>query len=741
MNQSINVLENLNPQQVEAVKLQDGPFLVLAGAGSGKTKVLTHRIVHLIQEQKVAPYRILAVTFTNKAAREMKNRLGDLLSPADLSQVWIGTFHGICNRLLRAEIKYFELDGLTWSRNFVIFDAADSLNLIKECLKNLNMDDKIYPPKALAFKISNLKSRAISCFDFVKQVQDQADLKLSEVYVKYQEKLCANNALDFDDLLLITLKLFQTNPERRQYYQERFKHILVDEFQDTNQTQYDLLKMLLFPMDNDIDWQGKSFCAVGDIDQSIYSWRGANYKLTLNLEKDFPGTQIIKLEYNYRSVDPILELANAVIQNNQQRLEKKLLGTKGQGEKINCFEAADEVEEANYLASEIKRLKNKGINLNKMAILYRTNAQSRAIEEALIKSQIAYKLIGGTRFYDRAEIKDIVAYLRLIFNPQDSAALKRIINSPRRGIGPSTIAQIEEKAESFHISLYSALSDLLDSGNLSTRVTKAIHDFIELIDSLIKQQNQISTPDLLSTILESTGYLKALKESDKEDAENRLDNIYELLAVAQQFAEESEDKSLEAFLAQLSLASDLDSLKEEEGSITLLTIHASKGLEYPYVFLTGLEEGIFPNARALNDVSRAGDELEEERRLLYVALTRAEQKLFLTYARNRRLWGQKEYAEPSRFIAEMPQNLLTGYWGGSVRRQATQTAKTNNTESSNNLTESKPKFAPGDQVRHKNFGLGYVTGLFGSKSQKFYAVEFENLDGKKLLSGTSLHKV
>ena len=733
MNQQTDILQGLNEQQAEAVLLNEGPFLVLAGAGSGKTRVLTHRIVHLIVEKQADPASILGVTFTNKAAREMKTRLEKLIPPNSSNRLWIGTFHGICNRLLRTEIHRLNLGGLKWTKNFVIFDTTESLSILKETLKVLNLDEKVYTPKAIQSKISALKNQALGPIEFSKKITDNFELKLSEIYDKYQEKLNFNNALDFDDLLLFSLKLFEGDSECRKYYHERFKHILVDEFQDTNQTQYDLLKMLLTHPDNSVqNWQARSFCAVGDIDQSIYSWRGANYRLTLNLQKDFPSTQLIKLEYNYRSVDPILEVANSVISNNKQRIDKKLLGTKGSGEKITCFEASDEVEEANFITAEIKRLKSKNQNLNEIAVLYRTNSQSRAIEEALIKGQIAYKLVGGVRFYDRLEIKDIVSYLRLIFNSKDSNALKRVINSPRRGIGPSTIAQVEEKAETMGSSLYSALADLLDEGGLGPRVIASIHSFVEVIDYLIKQSDIVPVPDLVRLVLEKTGYLIALQDSDKEEAEGRLENIYELLNVAQQFHEESEDKTLGAFLAQIALASDLDNLKDSDSeAVTLLTIHSSKGLEYPFVFLTGLEEGIFPNSRALGDSPNSTDDLEEERRLLYVAITRAEKKLFLTYARNRRLWGKKEYSEPSRFLKEMPETHLTGFWGSSVKSPSGKGLPPvkNSSESSfyskreaeakenkKNAAPQEPKIKVGDRVQHKSFGLGRVLSLFGSKN-------------------------
>ncbi|HEY9886388.1 MAG TPA: 3'-5' exonuclease, partial [Vampirovibrionales bacterium] len=441
-----------------------------------------------------------------------------------------------------------------------------------------------------------------------------------------------------------------------------------------NTTQYDLLKNLLtsplYSSTKEIDWEDRSFCVVGDVDQSIYSWRGANYKLTLGFQKDFPGATLYKLQNNYRSKEPILKAANAIIQNNKQRIDKSLLCTKGRGDKITCFEAADEIEEANYVVSEIKRLNRGGVNPEHMVILYRTNAQSRALEEALMKNNVKYRMFGGVKFYERAEIKDLIAYLRLVFNLKDSAALKRVINTPRRGIGASTVGQIEEKANKLGISLFSALANLLDSGDLGPRVTQSAHEFVELIEQFVVEAIDLTVPELLKQIIDDTQYIDNLKKQETEEADARIENIYELLNVANQFEEESDDKTLEAFLAQVSLVGDSEMAQgnsDDENSVTLMTVHASKGLEFPYVFVTGLEEGIFPHTRALKDTNTSKDELEEERRLLYVAITRAEEKLFLTFARRRRLWGQREFAEPSRFLGELPEDCLVGYWGNSMR--------------------------------------------------------------------------
>ncbi|MDJ0625072.1 MAG: 3'-5' exonuclease [Candidatus Caenarcaniphilales bacterium] len=748
------LLEGLNDEQKAAVIKNDGPILVLAGAGSGKTKVLTSRVIYLISEKLIEPSSILAVTFTNKAAKEMKARLSAFLQSDKLiNQIWIGTFHGICNRLLRLEIESLLIQGLqdrkyAWTKNFVIVDASESLTILKESLKSLNLDEKAYPAKLIQSQISAIKNRSLTVGDFAKTVSDGFELKLSEIYDKYQEKLNLSNALDFDDLLLFTLKLFQQQPESRKKYYERFSHVLVDEFQDTNQTQYDLLKNLVVSASENTENNSisRSFCVVGDIDQSIYSWRGANYKLTLNFNKDFPHASLFKLQYNYRSKDPILKTANSIIKNNKQRIDKSLYGTKGDGEKITCFEASDEVEESNFITAEVKKLIKQGRSIKDISILYRTNAQSRALEEALIKNQIAYRIYGGMRFYDRLEIKDLISYLRLVYNPKDSSALKRVINSPKRGVGASTIALIEKKSDSIGLSLFGALSDLLDSGELGPKVTQAAHSFVELIDELVKDSQVLSVPEILKLVIQKTGYILALEALNTDEAQGRIDNIHELINVAQQFEEESEDKSLEAFLAQVALVGDSEMAKgnEEADSVTLMTIHSSKGLEFPFVFITGMEEGVFPHTRALADTNNAKEDLEEERRLLYVAITRAEEKLYFTYARRRRLWGQREFAEPSRFLAEMPQENLTGYWGSSVQSSSYKV-----TPSSINPRSYVPnasakdekeeiKYNVGDKVVHKTFGIGKVIGLFGTKNQKFYSIEFETQEGKKLLSGKSL---
>ncbi|MDX1918364.1 MAG: 3'-5' exonuclease [Candidatus Caenarcaniphilales bacterium] len=726
-------LQDLNEGQISAVCHAEGPLMVLAGAGSGKTRVLTCRIIYLVNELDVEPGQIMAVTFTNKAAKEMKARLSELISKELLSRIWVGTFHSICNRLLRTEIRHLKLDGMNWQSNFVIVDASESLSYIKESLEQVNLDEKLYPPKQVQNQISYLKNQCLSPKEYAASVKDQRELKLAQIYTQYQSKLNQSNALDFDDLLLFVIKVMEQNPRLREHYQATFRHILVDEFQDTNQVQYDILKQFTLHPSEVEDWQDRSFCVVGDIDQSIYSWRGANYKLALHFEKDFPQTTLVKLEQNYRSYNTILESANAVIKHNRQRIEKKLIGTRGAGEKIVCFEAADELEESEYIIAELKRLLKSGFSSKQIACLYRTNAQSRSLEDALVKHNLPYTIIGGTRFYERLEIKDLLAYLRLAFNPKDALALKRVINSPRRGIGPSTIQQIEECSQKSGLSLYDALQDLLDSGELAPKVTQAIHGFVELVANLHKFAQELLVPDLLKALLEDTGYLQSLKDANTDEANNRIENIFELLGVAQQFQEESEDKSLEAFLAQVSLVGDSEERKTNNDGVMLMTIHSAKGLEFPVVFLTGLEEGIFPHSRALAGVSHSDDDLEEERRLMYVAITRAKDKLYLTYARRRRIYGTREFAEPSRFLQEIPTENLIGYYGKSdTIRKESQTAS-----SHNSVPEViSPTFEIGQRVSHKTFGEGEVVGIFGGKNQKFYSVLFTQ--GKKLIAADSL---
>ncbi len=728
---------NLNSVQTSAVLHKQGPFLVLAGAGSGKTRVLTQRIINLVNNEKIDAESILAVTFTNKAAAEMKNRINKSISSASSRDLWIGTFHSICNRILRSEIRHYNEK---YSKNFIIIDTDESQSFIKECIKELKLDEKKFQAKKFQYIISGIKNNGQTPEEYSRTAKDFQDIRIAEIYSMYQEKLIKSNSLDFDDLLLITIKILKKNPQIRNYYYERFCHVLVDEFQDTNKIQYDFLNLLVVSSEEKNNWQNRSFCAVGDIDQSIYSWRGADYKIALNFKKDFPEAEIMKLEENYRSTESILKIANSVIKNNVQRIDKVLKCTKGYGEKITVFEAQDEHDESFFIVSEMKRLSGK-YKLSDMAVLYRTNAQSRAIEEGLIKAKIPYKIIGGIRFYDRLEIKDLIAYLRLIYNSSDATALKRIINAPRRGIGPSTIAQIEERANKLDVSLYSALSDLLDSNTLTPKITTAIHSFIELIEELKKDAEVNDPAELLRKIINKTAYCKALFELNPDEAEDRNKNIEEFINVAEDFLEQNEEVSLENFLSQISLIGDTDSMKNEEDKVILMTVHSSKGLEFPCVFLTGLEEGVFPHIRAISAQMR--DEIEEERRLMYVAITRAEEKLYLTRAKYRRLWGVRESAEESRFFKEMPETELNFLFGNSVVRSLANTRSNfNNVQTKPTTEEVKPKaiFEEGDSVKHITFGKGIVSGIMGSGIKRFYAVSFEN-NGKKILTPESLKKI
>jgi len=769
------ILETLNPKQKESVEFKEGPVLVLAGAGSGKTRVLTARIANLIN-QGVPLSNILAVTFTNKAANEMKARIArdleNLEKKISLRDLWIGTFHGICNRLLRQEIKHLEINKLTWSSNFIIFDSSDSLSLLKECLKSLDIDEKRSPAKNFQYKISELKNKGLLPKDYESEVKDHEDKRLFSVYDLYQEKLNFNNALDFDDLLIYTSKILEDNYQLQEYYHSRFRHILVDEFQDTNETQYRLLKLFATRKDRDVkhlnpgDWSKRSFCAVGDIDQSIYSWRGANYRLALDFQKDFPESKLIKLEYNYRSCQPIINLANSIIKNNKKRIDKNLICTKGKGEKITLFEGNNESEETNFILEEIrKNQKEHEYKLKEIAILYRTNAQSRFLEEALVKNNINYRLVGSIKFYERMEIKDLISYLRVINNSRDFNSLKRIINTPRRGIGPSSLARLEKRADELSMSLYDVLSDLLDSCNLSTQATKAIHGFIDLIEEFKKESWQRSIPELIKIILEDTGYLEALKKLETEEANGRIENLYELIGVAREFEEErlkaiklensdfrledfSKEKlrifredNLSEFLAQASLLGSETKENPDLDAVTLLTVHSSKGLEFPVVFVVGLEEGVFPHAQALRSEFNSKERIEEERRLAYVAFTRAEEKLYLTYCNNRSIWGMRQEFSKSRFLEEVLSDQASEiklYWGSNLSEiKQERNPRISKRDSQDN--QKIKKLEIGTEVLHPKFGKGIILTEFEGKSQLFYSVEFkENNFGKKLLALESL---
>jgi DNA helicase-2/ATP-dependent DNA helicase PcrA len=669
-----NILNGLNPAQSRAVQETGLPLLVLAGAGSGKTKVLTHRIAYMIANG-INPANILAVTFTNKAAKEMKARVVKLVGEEHMKNCWLGTFHSVCMRILRMDIdkmEFTETKQKQLTKNFVIFDETDSVNTVKEAIKALDLDPKIYVPKVIKNKISNAKNEGKMAKDFSENVlSNYRDEKIGLIFNKYEELMLRNNALDFDDLLLFTVKLLQENKDIRKYYSDRFKHVLVDEYQDTNHIQYEMVRLLaegcLKNEREDIDyeqhWHHRTLTVVGDVDQSIYSWRGADYKIIVGFQNDFPKSAIVKLEENYRSTANILQVADTIISNNEERIEKNLIATKGRGDKITVFEAQDELEEAHYIADEIRRQVMRGKSLRDCAVLYRTNVQSRAIEEAFIKRGMPYQIIGGFRFYDRKEIKDIMAYLKMIYNPSDGQSLKRVINEPRRGIGATTVAKVEDFAEERGYSLYRTMLEIDEVDNINSSAQNKIRGFVDLIEELRLAEKSLPLSDLVEMVIEKTGYGEMLSKSSDADAEDRMENLHELIGVAADFELNSEDESLGAFLTETALLTDADGKEKNGDSVSMMTLHSAKGLEFGTVVLAGMEEGIFPHQRSLN--SNDPSELEEERRLMYVGVTRAEEKLYLTYARRRRIFGQSDFTIPSRFLEEAPAELLSGYYGQS----------------------------------------------------------------------------
>lgn len=652
-------LSGLNEQQQQAVEEKFGPILVLAGAGSGKTKVLTSRIANLV-ESGVNPYDILAVTFTNKAAKEMQQRLSNYLGEDVVKRMWVGTFHNICGRILRRDLENYKTkDGRSWDNNYVIYDDTDTKTVIKNALKKLNLDEKSFDPKMIKSVISNAKNKMQDAYAFSTTARDYQSDKIAQVYYEYEKQLSLNNALDFDDMLMLSVNLLKENPEVREKYASRFLHILVDEFQDTNKAQYDLINML-YPSDGSKDTIG-SLCAVGDVDQSIYSWRGADFKIILNFQKDYKNTKLIKLEQNYRSTANILDAANAVIINNNERMEKNLYSQKGSGSKIKTFEAGDDYEESSYIAGKIRNL---GVSLDDIAVLYRTNAQSRGIEEALMSNSIPYKIVGGLKFYDRKEIKDIIAYLKLIYNHDDSASLRRIINTPKRSIGDTTVNKLAAIADERECSIFYVLDDIenLDDFNAATKAR--LIAFREMIKEFSRNQNSVELSEFVPIVLERSGYMAELREENSIESQSRIENLQEFVNVVKEFeadeflGDEEDDLGLLGnFLSQVALVSDIDQLNEDDKSVTLMTLHAAKGLEFPVVFLAGLEDGMFPHSRSIAFGAPSG-ELEEERRLMYVGITRAKDDLYLSWAQRRRIWGDIKYFPRSRFINEIPGNLL-----------------------------------------------------------------------------------
>lgn len=694
-----NLLENLNKEQQEAVQTTRGPLLILAGAGSGKTKVLTTRIAYMIQNG-VRPANILAVTFTNKAAKEMKERIAKILGEDAVKYMWVGTFHGICGRILRENIdKYNTATGKHLDKNFTIYDDSDTNQIITRAIKKLNLDDKVYQPKLIKSVISNAKNKMQDAAAFATYARDFKSQRIASVYEEYEKALNNNNAIDFDDMLMLTAKLLEQNQEVRTHYFERFKHIMVDEYQDTNIAQYNLVNMLYTNLSKDVP-EERSLCVVGDVDQSIYSWRGADFTIIMNFQKDYPSTKMIKLEQNYRSTAYILQAANAVIENNNERVDKVLYSNKGDGEKLSYYIANDEADEANYIASNIKR--TAGGNYSQFAILYRTNNQSRALEEACMASGIPYRIYGGTKFYDRAEVKNVICYLKLINNTEDSQSLRRIINVPKRGLGDTTLKNLTDFANSKDISLFEAIK-ICEESEISAKTQSKLKDFATLIQKFKDAQNAYNLKDFVTLVIEKSGYFAELQSKAANDPEfqDDINNLQELVNVAEEFVPEEEDNLLGEFLQQVALVSDLDSMQDEANNVTMMTLHAAKGLEFPTVFIAGMDEGIFPSQRTLQVPS----EVEEERRLMYVGITRAEEKLYLVSAKRRQTWGEYRYYNPSRFIEEIPANLIDSfesenrYEGASTFRNAVSKAK----------EESNTSSTPDGYVRPTTgFGANFV---------------------------------
>ena len=637
------LIEGLNNKQKEAVLQTEGPCLVIAGAGSGKTKVLTHKIAYLIAEKNIAPWNILAITFTNKAANEMKERIEKLVGDV-AKDIWMGTFHSICVRILR---KY--IDRIGFDSSFLIFDTSDQRTLIKECLKALNIDDKMFTDRSVLAEISNAKNEMLEPNAYsVKYASDFRKAKIGEVYTLYQKRLKENNAIDFDDIINYTIKILTENPDVLEYYTEKFKYVLVDEYQDTNKAQFTLVTILASKYGN--------ITVVGDNDQGIYSFRGADISNILNFEKDFPGTKIIKLEQNYRCTQNILKAANAVIKNNETKYDKKLWTENDEGSMPCIYQGDDEYDEARYIVEQINHLKTEEyFKYSDYAILYRMNSQSRAIEDILLREDIPYKVIGGLKFYERKEIKDCIAYLRLIANTSDNISLKRIINEPKRGIGKTSLDNIEEISYQTGLSMYEVIKHAEQYG--LNRVFANSREFIELIEEMRSKKDELEISELIKLVLNKSGYTKALELENTVEAESRLQNIEELLTVAMEFEEEFAENSLNEFLESITLSSDVDNLEETDESVTLMTLHSAKGLEFPAVFLVGMEEGIFPGYKSIGEPK----ELEEERRLFYVGITRAKQYLYLTCAKRRTIFGSTSYNAISRFVKEIPEDLLDGY--------------------------------------------------------------------------------
>ena len=718
------LFEGLNPAQREAVAATEGPLLVVAGAGSGKTRVLTHRVAHLIRDRHVRPEQILAITFTNKAANEMRERVGALVGGVRRS-MWVSTFHSACVRILRAEASR-----LGYRSGFSIYDEADSVRLMTQVVKDLDLDTKRFPPRSVKATISNAKNELIDYETFASSGDGFFHEQVADIYRLYQQRLLEASAMDFDDLLMITVELLGAFPDVSRQYQQRFRYVHVDEYQDTNRAQYVLVKQLVDEHHN--------LCVVGDADQSIYGWRGADIRNIREFEQDFPDARIVILDQNYRSTETILKAANSVIDNNPGRTPKRLWSDRGDGAAIVRFEAEDEHDEAGFVADQVDALMDEGFNPSDIAVFYRTNAQSRVLEDVFVRRGIGYAVVGSVRFYERREIKDGLAYLRSLVNPDDQVAVKRIINEPKRGIGDTSLGHVDRFAEANRISFLDALRRADDIGALNARAQRSIAEFVALIDNLGESLVIGGISGAVKAVLEDTGYVAALEAERTIEAMGRVENLRELQSVATEFEESNEgavigdeewdamdnSRRLEIFLETTALVSDVDEWDEGGGAVTLMTLHTAKGLEFPVVFIVGLEDGVFPHMRTLGDPA----EMEEERRLAYVGITRAQDRLYLTSAWSRMLYGGTNYNPPSRFVAEIPSELIDK----AAKRQRDRRVEGGSAPAPR-ATVDPGEIGPGDRIRHDKWGLGTVREVVGSGDRAEAEVMFDTQGKKRLL--------
>ena len=702
------ILKNLNKEQERAVKHTQGPLLLLAGAGSGKTRVLTRRIAYLIRERGISPYNILAVTFTNKAADEMKQRVKKMVGGVEKSLL-VSTFHSFCVRILRREAEK-----LGYSSNFVIFDTLDQKKLIKEIIKARNLDPKKTKPASVLNKISNAKNELKSPEDFLASAASFFDKTAADLYEEYQKRLKSNNAVDFDDLIQLTVKLFREYPLVLEYYQDRFKYILVDEYQDVNHAQYQLVNLLAD--------RERNVCVVGDPDQGIYGFRGSDIRNILNFEDDYPDAEIIKLEQNYRSKGNILKAAQSVIKNNSSRKDKGLWTDKGEGAKLEYYEAKDEKDEADFFCRTAKKLKKEeNYTYNDLAVLYRTNSQSRAFEDMLMKYGIPYQIVGGVRFYERMEIKDVMAYLRLIYNPADNISFLRIVNKPKRGIGAGTLSKVQQYAEANGLSLYESALKSEENPALSSSYQTRVLNFIEMMEEFREEREEIALARLTEKVIDKSGYRKDLEDKNTAKADTRLENIEELFSVINDYMKNSSENTLAGFLEEVTLMSDIDSMEEDNSAVTLMTIHSAKGLEFPVVFLVGLEDGIFPHANSMFE----RDGMEEERRLCYVGMTRAMDRLFLTRAQVRMRFGETQMNPPSQFLDEIPEQLIND----SDRRRSSIEEEAEMINDDNSETD----YVIGQKIVHPRWGIGIILSIRGKKNTEL-KISFQEGKTRTLLA-------